>query len=498
MSSTPSFDELGLRPELLRAVAEAGYTTPTPIQSQAIPTILQGLDVMGGAQTGTGKTAGFALPILQKLLPLANASPSPARHPVRALILTPTRELAIQVEEAVKTYGKYTGIRSTVVYGGVDIRQQLPIVRAGIEILVATPGRLLDHIEQKSVNLSQVEIFVLDEADRMLDMGFIPDIKRIMALLPATAKRQNLLFSATFSNEIKKLADQLLNAPTLIEVALRNTAAETVAQSVYKLASDQKRALLTHIVTSRNLWQVLCFVRTKHGASRLARQLEKDGLKTTAIHGDKSQAARLEALDDFKAAKVQVMVATDVAARGLDIDDLPLVVNYEMPYVPEDYIHRIGRTGRAGAVGQAISLCAPDEEKLLAEIERMLKRTIPVAALDGFSPPRDAPSAQRTTQRPTREVRETRGTKRAPHAATAGSHSNAHAAHSDSHAPRRGRAADADDRNPDQAPVSRAPNRTGAPSAPVLTGTAGRPSLHRKHPIPALLMKRSVREPEKV
>jgi ATP-dependent RNA helicase RhlE len=264
-----------------------------------------------------------------------------------------------------------------------------------------------------------------------------------------------------------------------------------VAQSVYKLASDQKRALLTHIVTSRNLWQVLCFVRTKHGASRLARQLEKDGLKTTAIHGDKSQAARLEALDDFKAAKVQVMVATDVAARGLDIDDLPLVVNYEMPYVPEDYIHRIGRTGRAGAAGQAISLCAPDEEKLLSEIERMLKRTIPVATPEGFTAHRDAQSSPRpSAQRQPREVRETRGSKRPRHA-------TAHASHADTPA-RRERAADADDRNPDQAPVSRALNRTGAASAPVLTGTVGRPSLRRKHPIPALLMKRSVREPEKV
>src|SRR5450432_4078183 len=257
MSSTPSFTELGLSPEILRAVAEAGYTTPTPIQAQAIPIILAGHDVMGGAQTGTGKTAGFALPILQKLALMANTSPSPARHPVRALILTPTRELAVQVEESVRAYGKYTNLRSTVVYGGVDIKQQLAIVRAGIEILVATPGRLLDHIEQKSVNLSQVEIFVLDEADRMLDMGFIPDIKRIMALLPVTAKRQNLLFSATFSNDIKKLADQLLNAPQLIEVAKRNTTADTVSQSVYKTSSDQKRALLQHIVTSRNLWQVL-------------------------------------------------------------------------------------------------------------------------------------------------------------------------------------------------------------------------------------------------
>src|SRR6266513_3913941 len=418
MGSSSSFAELGLRPELLRAVTEAGYTTPTPIQTQAIPLILAGKDVMGGAQTGTGKTAGFALPILHKLAPTANTSPSPARHPVRALILTPTRELAIQVEESVKTYGKYTGLRSTVVYGGVDIRQQLPIVRAGIEILVATPGRLLDHIEQKSVNLSQVEIFVLDEADRMLDMGFIPDIKRIMALLPATAKRQNLLFSATFSMDIKKLADQLLNAPQLIEVAKRNTTADTVSQFAYKVPADAKRALLEHLVKSRNLNQVLCFVRTKHGTARLARQLEKDGLLVDAIHGDKSQQTRMEALAAFKEGKLQVLVATDVAARGLDIDDLPLVVNFELPYVPEDYIHRIGRTGRAGAEGQAISLCSPDEEKLLSEIERMLKRTIPVATLDGFSPPRDGPSTPRpSAQRQTREVRETRDAKRPPHAA---------------------------------------------------------------------------------
>ncbi|HEX7328591.1 MAG TPA: DEAD/DEAH box helicase, partial [Casimicrobiaceae bacterium] len=323
-----SFTELGLRPEILRAVAEAGYTTPTPIQAQAIPEVLAGHDIMGGAQTGTGKTAGFGLPILQRLLPHANTSPSPARHLVRALVLAPTRELAIQVEESIREYGKYTGLRSTCVYGGVDIRQQLPIVRAGVEILVATPGRLLDHIEQKSVNLGNVETFVLDEADRMLDMGFIPDIKRIMALLPA--KRQNLLFSATFSNDIKRLADELLNRPKLIEVARRNTAAETVVQSAFKLPQEAKRAFLAHLVRSRNVWQVLCFVRTKHGASRLARQLERDGLATSAIHGDKTQAARLEALAKFKEGKLQVLVATDVAARGLDIDDLPLVVNFEL------------------------------------------------------------------------------------------------------------------------------------------------------------------------
>jgi ATP-dependent RNA helicase RhlE len=472
MSSPSSFAELGLRPELLRAVAEAGYTTPTPIQVQAIPLILAGKDVMGGAQTGTGKTAGFALPILHKLAPTANTSSSPARHPVRALILTPTRELAIQVEESIRTYGKHTALRSTVVYGGVDIKQQLPIVRGGVEILVATPGRLLDHIEHKSLYLGQVEIFVLDEADRMLDMGFIPDIKRIMALLPATAKRQNLLFSATFSNEIKKLADALLNQPQLIEVARRNTTADTVEQSVYKVPTDQKRALLAHIVTSRNLWQVLCFVRTKHGASRLARALEKDGLKTTAIHGDKSQVARLEALDEFKAAKVQVMVATDVAARGLDIDDLPLVVNYEMPHVPEDYIHRIGRTGRAGLSGEAVSFCAPDEEKLLAEIERLLKRKLAVAPL-GELPAWHRPARDAPPKRPARPPREG-----AP-----------------SHPPRAVHPEPVD-RNPDQPPRAHGP-RHPQPAALMTSTATPTGHWHRKpKPIPALLMKRRIPEPE--
>jgi len=497
-STTPqSFAELGLRPEILRAVAEAGYTTPTPIQLQAIPLILEGLDVMGGAQTGTGKTAGFALPILQKLLPLANTSPSPARHPVRALILTPTRELAIQVEEAIATYGKHTGLRSTVVYGGVDIRQQLPTVRGGVEILVATPGRLLDHIEQKSVYLGQVEIFVLDEADRMLDMGFIPDIKRIMALLPATAKRQNLLFSATFSNEIKKLADQLLNAPRLIEVARRNTTAETVSQSVYKVSAERKRALLAHIVTSRDLWQVLCFVRTKHGASRLARQLEKDGLKTTAIHGDKSQPARLEALDDFKAAKVQVMVATDVAARGLDIDDLPLVINYELPYVPEDYIHRIGRTGRAGASGEAISFCSPDEERLLTEIERMLKRSIPVAAADGIPAERASAHAERAPaqSREPRVSREPRAV-REPRQPREGRQTKPPREHAAEPPPRRDHAVD-DTRNPDQPPIERPAAKQNG-SGTLAPSSHARPGQRKSHPIPALLMKRSAGEPEKV
>ena len=410
MSSAPSFAELGLRPEILRAVTESGYTTPTPIQQQAIPVVLAGKDVMGGAQTGTGKTAGFGLPILHKLSQYANTSPSPARHPVRALILTPTRELAIQVEESIREYGKYTGLRSTVVYGGVDIKQQLAIVRAGVEILVATPGRLLDHIEQKSVYLGQVEIFVLDEADRMLDMGFIPDIKRIMALLPATAKRQNLLFSATFSGEIKKLADELLNQPQLIEVARRNTAAETVDQSAYKVPQEDKRALLVHLVKTRNYWQVLCFVRTKHGASRLARQLEKDGLITSAIHGDKTQAARLEALTAFKDGKLQVLVATDVAARGLDIDHLPVVLNYELPHVPEDYIHRIGRTGRAGASGVAISLVDPAEEKYLSEIEKLLKKKVLVHQPEDYSVEKATLAPAERRERPERTGRTSRTT----------------------------------------------------------------------------------------
>ena len=513
-----SFDQLGLRPEILRAVTESGYTTPTPIQAQAIPEILAGRDIMGGAQTGTGKTAGFGLPILQKLAPHANASPSPARHPVRALIVAPTRELAIQVEEQIKEYGKYTNLRSTCVFGGVDIRQQLPIVRAGVEILVATPGRLLDHVEQKSVNLGHVEILVLDEADRMLDMGFIPDIKRIMALLPA--KRQNLLFSATFSNEIKKLADELLNAPQLIEVARRNTAAETVSQSAYRLPQEAKRALLVHLVKSRKVWQVLCFVRTKHGASRLARQLEKDGLATSAIHGDKTQVARLEALSMFKDGKLQVLVATDVAARGLDIDDMPLVVNYELPHVPEDYIHRIGRTGRAGATGEAISFVAPEEEKHLAEIERLLKKKIAIVLPEGFDataaaherPARGA-SASRA-ERPDSVRRERGVNANARRGTSAGSEhgreqapaANVRREHAPTENVRREPATNGDSRraerdaayakNPDQPLVKRVHASTDGSGAE-------HPHAHihaarRAKPVPALLQKRRLPEPEKV
>ncbi len=493
MSSAPSFSELGLRPEILRAVAEAGYTTPTPIQQQAIPVVLAGKDVMGGAQTGTGKTAGFGLPILHRLAPHANTSPSPARHPVRALILTPTRELAIQVEESIREYGKYTNLRSTVVYGGVDIKQQLPIVRGGVEILVATPGRLLDHIEQKSVYLGQVEIFVLDEADRMLDMGFIPDIKRIMALLPAAAKRQNLLFSATFSGEIKKLADELLNQPQLIEVARRNTAAETVDQSAYKVPQEDKRALLVHLVKSRNYWQVLCFVRTKHGASRLARQLEKDGLTTSAIHGDKTQAARLEALTAFKDGKLQVLVATDVAARGLDIDHLPVVMNYELPHVPEDYIHRIGRTGRAGASGVAISLVDPAEEKYLAEIERLLKKKVLVHQPESYAIEKAAIGAH---ERPVRRERAPSG-ERAPRGERADRGDRAERAprrstgeprtERPSHEERMREREEAYARNPDQPlPASRPAAAQAAPH-----GGHGVRRHASARPVPMLLQKRT-------
>ena len=496
-----SFAELGLVPALLRAVDDAGYTTPTPIQVQAIPVILAGKDVMGGAQTGTGKTAGFALPILQKLAPMANASPSPARHPVRALVLTPTRELAVQVEESFRTYGKYTNLRSTVVFGGVDIKQQLPIVRGGVEILVATPGRLLDHIEQKSVYLGQVEIFVLDEADRMLDMGFIPDIKRIMALLPATAKRQNLLFSATFSGEIKKLADQLLNAPQLIEVAKRNTAADTVSQSAYRVPADAKRALLEHLVRSRNLTQVLCFVRTKHGASRLARQLEKDGLVTDAIHGDKSQQTRMEALAAFKEGKLQVLVATDVAARGLDIDDLPLVVNYELPYVPEDYIHRIGRTGRAGASGEAISFVAPEEERHLGEIERLLKKKIAIVTAEGFDP--STARAERSP-RPSRAAPSDRSPRPPRGDASARAPRAPRTEHP--HEDRSARPPREDPRiererafalNPDQ-PVAAPPSQRAAPTAGPSSAHGKRHGFGHGRPVPALLRKRTTTEPEKV
>lgn len=377
---TIQFDALGLAAPLLKAVQETGYTTPTPIQAKAIPLALQGLDLMAGAQTGTGKTAAFALPILQKLLPFASSSTSPAKHPIRALVLTPTRELAIQVEESVKVYAKHTSLKSLVVFGGVDIKTQTPHLKTGVEILVATPGRLLDHVEQKTLNLGQVQILVLDEADRMLDMGFMPDLKRILALLPK--QRQNLMFSATFSNEIKKLADDFLTNPTLIEVARSNATAENVTQKVYLVEQAKKQTLLTQLLKEADSKQVIIFTKTKLTASRLSKALHKEGIAADAIHGDKSQKERLEALDAFKAGKITALVATDVAARGLDISDLPMVINYEIPSAPEDYVHRIGRTGRAGASGVAISLVCEDEEKYLAEIEKLIKRSIDKEKVD--------------------------------------------------------------------------------------------------------------------
>jgi ATP-dependent RNA helicase RhlE len=378
-----SFESLGLVPELLRAVAAQGYTEPTPIQRDAIPVILAGRDVLGGAQTGTGKTAGFTLPLLQRL----SAMPRKGRgHAVRALILTPTRELAAQVGESVRTYGSQLPLRSAVVFGGVKINPQIEALRRGVDILIATPGRLLDHAAQRTVDLSQVEILVLDEADRMLDMGFIHDIRKVLALLPASGIRQNLLFSATFSNEIRELAERLLDRPVLIEVARRNTTAERIRQVVHPVDKGRKRELLSHMIGSRNLRQVLVFTRTKHGANRLAEQLQKDGLSAAAIHGNKSQGARERALAGFKNGDVRVLVATDIAARGLDIDQLPHVVNFELPNVPEDYVHRIGRTGRAGAEGEAVSLVCVDEHKLLRDIERVLKGPIPQIVLDGYAP----------------------------------------------------------------------------------------------------------------
>ena len=378
------FADFGLAPEILRALTDQGYVHPTPIQTEAIPIVLQGRDVMGAAQTGTGKTAGFSLPIIQLLLAHASASMSPARHPVRALILTPTRELADQVAENVKAYSRHTPLRSTVVFGGMDMAPQTAALRAGVEIVIATPGRLLDHVQQKTLNLSQTQILVMDEADRMLDMGFLPDLQRIINLLPK--KRQNLMFSATFSTEIKRLAGSFLNDPVTIEVARSNATADRVTQVVYKVDEDSKRDAVSHLIRGRDLKQVLVFSNTKIGASRLARQLEQEGVKATAIHGDKSQSERMAALEAFKKGEVDVLVATDVAARGLDISDLPCVINFDLPYNAEDYVHRIGRTGRAGASGDAISLYSDKDERLLIDIEKMIKHKFVPAQLAGFVP----------------------------------------------------------------------------------------------------------------
>ncbi|MFZ6690771.1 DEAD/DEAH box helicase [Undibacterium sp. SXout20W] len=381
----PSFIELGLSEDIVRAVSEQGYTSPTPIQLQAIPAVIKGGDLLAGAQTGTGKTAGFTLPILQRLSTSANAPKDKlSKRPIRALVLTPTRELAAQVQESVETYGKYVPLTSGVIFGGVGINPQIKLLKHGVDILVATPGRLLDHHQQGTIDLRNIEILILDEADRMLDMGFIHDIKKVLAILPA--KRQNLLFSATFSDEIKVLADRLLNNPEMIEVARRNSTVEVIAQKIHPVDRDKKHPLLAHLIKTHQWSQVLVFTRTKHGANKLVEQLAKDGVAAMAIHGNKSQSARTKALAEFKDGSLPVLVATDIAARGIDIDQLPHVVNYDLPNVPEDYVHRIGRTGRAGATGEAVSLVCVDEFKLLADIEKFIKRQIPQEIVDGFIP----------------------------------------------------------------------------------------------------------------
>ncbi|MGM9491025.1 DEAD/DEAH box helicase [Ideonella sp. YS5] len=384
-----TFESLGLAEPIVRAVREQGYTHPTPIQSQAIPAVLNGGDLMAGAQTGTGKTAGFTLPLLHRLAAQGVKRDAKGRIAIRALILTPTRELAAQVEESVRTYGKFLPLQSMVMFGGVGMQPQIDRLRKGVDILVATPGRLLDHHQQGTLDLSHVQIFVLDEADRMLDMGFVHDIKKVLAILPQ--QKQSLLFSATFSDEIKALADRLLNQPALIEVARRNATADTIAQKVHPVGRDGKKDLLAHLIRQGNWHQVLVFTRMKHGANRLAEFLNKSEISAMAIHGNKSQGARTKALAEFKSGDLQVLVATDIAARGIDIDQLPHVVNYELPNVPEDYVHRIGRTGRAGAQGEAISLVCPDEDLFLRDIEKLIKRQIPREAVAGF----DVPAGER-------------------------------------------------------------------------------------------------------
>jgi ATP-dependent RNA helicase RhlE len=393
-AAAPLFNTLPLDPKLLRAVSESGYTAMTPIQAKAIPIVLAGRDVMGAAQTGTGKTAAFTLPLLQKMLRHENTSMSPARHPVRALVLAPTRELADQVADNVKKYAKHTALRSAVVFGGIDMKPQTLALKAGVEVLIATPGRLLDHIEAKNAVLNQVEYVVLDEADRMLDIGFLPDLQRILSYLPR--ERQTLLFSATFSPEIKRLANSYLQDPELVEVARPNATASTVEQHFFSVTDDDKRQAVRQMLRQRELAQAIVFVNSKLGAARLARAFERDGLKTQALHGDKSQDERLKALAAFKAGEVELLVATDVAARGLDIADLPAVFNFDVPFNAEDYVHRIGRTGRAGASGLAVTLVTRDDTRLVADIEKLIKKKIELEPFEiDDNRPRRAPPRRR-------------------------------------------------------------------------------------------------------
>ena len=471
MTSEVTFASLGLAEPILRAIGEAGYTHPTPIQAQAIPQVMGGGDLLAAAQTGTGKTAGFTLPILHRLV--SNPKRAAPGRP-RCLILTPTRELAAQVEESVKTYGKHVSLTSMVMFGGVGMGPQISGLRKPLDILVATPGRLLDHIGQKNLSLSDVEILVLDEADRMLDMGFIRDIKKVLAMLPK--KRQNLLFSATFSDEIKALADGLLDKPGFVEVARRNTASELVTQSVYLIGQKQKRHLLAHLIKKHQWFQVLVFTRTKHGANRLAEQLDKEGIPALAIHGNKSQGARTRALSEFKSGDLQVLVATDIAARGLDIDQLPQVVNFELPNVPEDYVHRIGRTGRAGSTGAAISLVDDEEHKLLVPIERLIRRKIDRVSDPEFVP---GPVTAETHSRPAHPApAHTRGGRNGGGRGNGGNASpHQHPARAPQPGPRHGRPAAVTGQAPKRAGQSQEQSsRSGSSSgAPAREGQSQRP-----------------------
>ncbi len=471
-----TFESLGLSPELVRAVHDEGYSAPTPIQTQAIPPILQGRDILAAAQTGTGKTAGFALPLLQRL---SQSAERPAAKVVRALVLTPTRELAAQVESAIRTYGKHLKLRTALIFGGVGMQPQIDALRRGVDILVATPGRLLDHAQQRTVDLSQVSVLVLDEADRMLDMGFIHDIKRVLKLMPT--KKQSLLFSATFSEDIRALASGLIHNPVVVEVARRNAPADIVVQTAYPVPKDRKRELLRDLIVDGQWQQVLVFTRMKHGANRLAEQLNKDGLSSAAIHGNKSQNARTKALADFKANRIRVLVATDIAARGLDIEALPHVVNYELPNVPEDYVHRIGRTGRAGMPGHAVSLVSTDESAYLRDIERLLKKPIDRAALpESFitRAPNARPPATSDNDRPERPAGRNgsnRGSERNGRARRPGPHSDSRTTdRNGSHAPQPSR----QERHPQQQPGTAGATQRNRGASPPDATPSGRSARH--------------------